>query len=83
LRRFSFLRRSGTKPATTEPGAPVIPPGGVTTPDPEMVKRTASIAAGAHVQPFASVAFSSAPHVLVVIHSFQYSEWKSQRIKLV
>ena len=32
--RFSRLRRSGVKPVTTEPGSPVLPPGGVTPPCP-------------------------------------------------
>src|SRR6185437_1593542 len=40
--RFSFLRRSGTKPGTTEPGAPVFPPEGVTPPDPEKYGTLAS-----------------------------------------
>jgi hypothetical protein len=33
--RFSRLRKSGVNPGTTEPGAPVLPPGGVTPPEPE------------------------------------------------
>ena len=32
--RFSLLRRSGLHPWTTDPGAPVFPPGGVTPPGP-------------------------------------------------
>ena len=32
--RFSALRRSGDQPGTNEPGAPVLPPGGVTPPSP-------------------------------------------------
>ena len=32
--RVSFLRRSGVQPGTSEPGAPVLPPGGVTPPGP-------------------------------------------------
>lgn len=32
--RFSVRRRSGMNPATVEPGAPVLPPGGVTPPGP-------------------------------------------------
>src|SRR5207249_10467596 len=35
FRRFSVLRRSGVKPFTSDPGAPVLPPGGVTPPGPE------------------------------------------------
>ena len=34
-RRFSRLRRSGVHPATTDPGIPMFPPGGVTPPEPE------------------------------------------------
>ncbi len=30
--RFSVLTRSGAQPATSEPGAPWLPPGGVTPP---------------------------------------------------
>ena len=30
--RFSFLRRSGVKPGTSDQGAPWLPPGGVTPP---------------------------------------------------
>ena len=33
--RFSDGRRSGAQPGTNEPGAPVLPPGGVTPPSPE------------------------------------------------
>jgi len=35
FRRFSLFRRSGTKPGTTEPGTPVLPPEGVMPPGPE------------------------------------------------
>jgi len=33
--RFSDFRRSGAQSGTSEPGAPVLPPGGVTPPSPE------------------------------------------------
>jgi len=34
LIRFSVGRKSGVQPATVDPGAPLLPPGGVTPPGP-------------------------------------------------
>src|SRR3569832_1178285 len=36
VKRFSCLRRSGDHPGTSDPGAPLLPPGGVTPPGPAM-----------------------------------------------